>query len=170
MKRLMPYFNHEIKVLEEQLQTEESGTKVAIIQGKLAGFRSMIKILNDIEEFNLNTITETKEIPCKYENEYKAWACNSVDFDTVLGLKILFNDLADKITLFNQMGEKNINHKKDYLFYEAEKGRDLHFVKGWYFAFNIMNEWQQAIFCQYDHLSKNKKQELQFDGDIDVEM
>lgn len=164
----MPYFNHEIKLLEAQLQTEESRTKVVIIQGKLAGFRSMIKILNDIEGFDLNAITETKEIPCKYED--KEWVCNSMDFDTVRIFKTMFDDLTDKITLFNQMGEKKIEDKKNHLFYCAEKGRDLHFVKGWYFAFNIMNEWQQAVSDRYNLLSNEKKQELPFEGDEYVEM
>lgn len=42
MRFLIPFFNHEIKQLENQLQIEESGPKIANIQGKLAGFRSMI--------------------------------------------------------------------------------------------------------------------------------
>lgn len=50
-----------LKKLENQLQIEESGSKFATIQGKLAGFRSMFCILNDIEEDNLLTIKEEKE-------------------------------------------------------------------------------------------------------------
>lgn len=42
MKNLIPFFNHEIKTLESQLQNEENGSKIATIQGKLAGFRSMM--------------------------------------------------------------------------------------------------------------------------------
>ena len=62
MRNLIPFFNHEIKKkLENQLQIEESGSKFATIQGKLAGFCSMFCILNDIEEDNLLTIKEEKE-------------------------------------------------------------------------------------------------------------
>lgn len=169
MKRLIPYINHEVKVLEAQLQTEESGTKVAIIQGKLAGYHSMISILNEIENTNFKNITDTKEIPCKYNTEFQKWVCDCQEFDVVLNLSVTFNsiDVEETIKSFNYRGEERIQKKKDWLFYTAEKGRDLHFVKGWYFMFNILNEWKEAIQSQYEYLSKKNRENLPFDIEME---
>ena len=57
-----------LKKLENQLQIEESGSKFATIQGKLAGFCSMFCILNDIEEDNLLTIKEEKELMRRFDD------------------------------------------------------------------------------------------------------
>lgn len=43
MRNLIPFFNYEIKKLENQLKIEESGSKIATIQGELAGFRSIMQ-------------------------------------------------------------------------------------------------------------------------------
>ena len=169
MKKLIMYINHEVKVLEAQLQTEESGTKIAVIQGKLAGYNSMISILNEIENTDFKTIKESATIPCRYDDEDKRWFCIEKDFDIVLGLQVIFNSVEKTLEQFNKLGQEKINHKKDYLFYEAEKGRDLHFVKGWFFMFKILNDWKEAIDKQYEYLSEEKRSSLpfEFEGEND---
>lgn len=167
MKRLIPYINHEVKVLEAQLQTEESGTKIAIIQGKLAGYNSMISVLNEIEITDFKVITVSEKIPCKYNDEFQRWVCECSDFDTVFQLHLLFNDVEKTLKRFNEHGQKRIDDKKDWLFYTAEKGRDLHLVKGWFFAFNVLNEWREAIHSQYEYLSKRNKENLPFDIEME---
>lgn len=169
MKRLIPYINHEVKILEAQLQTEESGTKIAIIQGKLAGFNSMISILNEIEITDFKIIKESEKIPCKYDSEFQKWGCLCDDFDKVLNLNIIFNSVEERLKRFNELGENKIKQRKDWLFYTAEKGRDLHFTKGWFFAFNILNDWKEAIQKQYEYLSKRNKENLPFDVEIEDE-
>lgn len=167
MKRLIFYINHEVKVLEAQLQTEESGTKIAIIQGKLAGYNSMISILNEIENTDFKSITQSEEIPCKYNDELKRWYCESSNFDLVLKLHLMFTDVFETLAEFNQLGQKKVDDKKDFLFYRAEKGRDLHFVKGWFFMFNILNDWNEAIQNQYEYLSKKNRENLPFDIEME---
>lgn len=167
MKRLIFYINHEVKVLEAQLQTEESGTKIAIIQGKLAGYNSMISILNEIENTDFKTIQTSATIPCKYDDKLQKWVCNCDDFDTVLGLQIIFNSVEKTLKRFNELGQERVEKKKDWLFYYSEKGRDLHFVKGWYFMFNILNCWKEAIQSQYKYLSKKNRENLPFDIEME---
>lgn len=167
MKRLIPYINYEMRILEAQLQTEESGTKIARIQGKLAGYNSMISILNEIEITDFKIIKESEKIPCKYNDEFQKWVCYCDDFDTVFQLHLLFNDVEKTIKRFNEHGQKRIDDKKDWLFYTAEKGRDLHFVKGWFFAFNVLNEWKEAVNSLYEFLLKDKKNSLSFDDEED---
>ncbi len=68
MRNLIPFFNYEIKKkLENQLQIEESGSKIATIQEKLAGFRSMMQkkvgvyILPKTGIFSFNIINDWKD-------------------------------------------------------------------------------------------------------------
>lgn len=167
MKRLIPYINYEMRILEAQLQTEESGTKIARIQGKLAGYNSMISVLNEIEITDFKIIKESEKIPCKYNDEFQKWVCECSDFDTVFQLHLLFNDVEKTLKRFNEHGQKRVDDKKDWLFYTAEKGRDLHFTKGWFFAFNILNDWKNAIDNQYEYLSEEKRKSLPFDDEED---
>lgn len=52
---------------------------------------------------------------------------------------------------------------KDRLFYEAEKGRDLHFVKGWYCILSCFDDWCAEIHKAYEIAKKLKEQELPFE-------
>lgn len=167
MKRLIPYINHEMRILEAHLQTEESGTKIAIIQGKLSGFHSMFAVLQDIEKDDFGTVDFTAKIPCVYKDDFKQWFCENSDFDVVLGLHVIFNNVESSLKQFNKLAEEKIKNRKDWLFYKAEKGRDLHFTKGWFFAFNILNDWKNAIDNQYEYLSEEKRKSLPFDDEED---
>jgi hypothetical protein len=163
MTRLIVYLNHEIKVLEEQLKTEENGTKVAIIQGKLAGYNSMISILNEIEITDFRVIKESATIPCVYKKELNKWYCECTDFYIVSELDSIFEKVKEKMERFNDIGKNKIEAKKDWLFFQSEKSRDLHFVKGWFFMFNILNDWKIAVHSQYEYLLKRRKQSLPFE-------
>lgn len=167
MKRLIPYINHEMRILEAALQTEESGTKIARIQGKLAGYNSMISILNEIEITDFKIIKESEKIPCKYNDEFQNWVCLCDDFDIVYMLHSIFRAVEEKLKRFNELGEEKVKQRKDWFFYTAEKGRDLHFAKGWFFAFKILNDWKEAIDKQYEYLLKDKKNSLSFDEEED---
>lgn len=167
MKRLIPYINHEMRILEAALQTEESGTKIASIQGTLAGYKSMISLLNEIEITDFKIIKESEKLPCTYKPDMQRWVCLSDDFDTVYQLHSIFRDVEEKLKRFNELGEEKVKQKKDWLFYEAEKGRDLHIVKGWFFAFKVLNDWKEAIDKQYEWLLRDKKNSLSFEDDED---
>jgi hypothetical protein len=168
MNRIIPYINHEVKKLEAELQVEESGTKVAIIQGKLAGYNSMISVLNEIEITDFRLIKDSREISCKYNKDFKRWLCEDKDFHNVSHLWMLFTNVESIIDRFNKTGEDRIKEKKDWLFYEAEKSRDLHFVKGWFFSFNILNDWKIAIKNQYEYLLKRKNENLDFETEEEI--
>lgn len=169
MERLLPYLNHEAKILEAKLQTEESGTKVAIIQGKLSGYRAMLEIIKNIAYTTTLYSDKTEEIPCKFDEKIQKWVCDCQDFDVVLKLKNILVNLEDDLKMFNKFAQEKIDKKKDWLFYQAEKGRDLHFVKGWWFMFNILNDWKEAIEKQHSFLLSGKTESLPFDDDYDQE-
>lgn len=168
MNRIIPFINHEVKKLEAELQVEESGTKVAIIQGKLAGYNSMISVLNEIEITDFRVIKDSAEIPCKYNKDFKRWLCEDNDFLNVSHLWMLFTNVEGIIDRFNKIGEDRIKEKKDWLFYEAEKSRDLHFVKGWFFMFNILNDWKIAIKNRYEYLLKRQNESLDFETEEEI--
>ncbi len=123
---------------EAILQCEESGAKVANLQGFLAGVRNYKKVMRD----------NGYEFDIKYDGTTER-ACGYFDDDGCVldlhELRVAISDITEftDTKTFEQFKEKwqqAVDTKKDWLFYTSEKGRDLHFIKGWYEAMKMIDD------------------------------
>lgn len=160
----MKVLRKEMNKTEASLQVEESGTKIARLQGKCAGFRSLCKILveSDYMDYTINTETMDGILELDKEND---WFANTSDYSVLLDWHLKAMDVEEIMSEIKKPFEKRVATMKDKLFYEAEKGRDLHFVKGWYFILNIFDDWCAAINNAYEVARQHKERELPFDDE-----
>lgn len=123
---------------EAVLQCEESGAKVANLQGFLAGVRNYKKVMRDNGyEFDIK-YDGTQERACGYFD----------DGGCVLDLhelRVAISDITEftdtkNFEQFKEKWQQAVDIKKDWLFYISEKGRDLHFIKGWYEAMKMIDD------------------------------
>lgn len=154
----------EMNRTEASLQTEESGTKIAFLQGKCAGYRSLCKILveSGYSDYTESRLTTELIFECSKDN---IWFSKTSDYNLLSKLKVVAMDIEEIMSDIKKPFEKRVEKMKDKLFYEAEKGRDLHFVKGWYFTLAIFDDWCTAINSAYDVAKKIKDEELDFGDD-----
>ena len=151
----------EMNRTEASLQTEESGTKIAFLQGKCAGYRSLCKILveSGYSDYTDARLTEELIFECNKENE---WYCKTGDYNVLSYWHLKAMDIEEIMSDIKKPFEKRVETMKDKLFYEAEKGRELYFVKGWYFILAIFDDWCAAINLAYEVAKKIKEHELDF--------
>lgn len=160
----MKVLRKEMNKTEASLQVEESGSKIAYLQGKCAGFRSLCKILVEEGYKDYTVCTEMLDGIVELDKE-NDWFANTSDYRLLLEWHLISMDIEEIMSDIKKPFEERVKKMKDKLFYEAEKGRDLHFVKGWYFILNIFNDWCAAINSAYEVARQQKERELPFDDE-----
>ena len=66
---------------------------------------------------------------------------------------------------FQELLQKAVDIQKDWLFYTSEKGRDLHFAKGWYEAMSATGATMLRLHTALDAAEKEAVESLPFDDD-----
>ena len=160
---LLQQLNYTAHEKEAVLQCEESGSKVANLQGFLAGVRSYKKALRDngyIVDIKFDS-TEERKLPyfsddgCEIGLAELREVCSDIDEMT---------DSADYKN-FQELLQKAVDIQKDWLFYTSEKGRDLHFAKGWYEAMSATGATMLRLHTALDAAEKEAAESLPFDDD-----
>ena len=160
---LLQQLNYTAHEKEASLQCEESGNKVANLQGFLAGVRSYKKALRDngyTFDIKFDT-TEERKLP---------FFCNDGFEFGLAELREVCSDI-DEMTEsadyenFQELLQKAVDIQKDWLFYTSEKGRDLHFVKGWYEAMSATGATMLRLHAALDAAEKEAAESLPFDDD-----
>jgi len=59
-----------------------------------------------------------------------------------------------------------VEKRKDWLFYKGEKGRDLHWTKGWWCMFSAFSDWCALIHEAYAIAKKDYDNSLKFDEEV----
>lgn len=67
---------------------------------------------------------------------------------------------------FKDQWRKAVEVQKDWLFYTSEKGRDLHFAKGWYEAMREIDDTITRLHTELEAAEKEAAESLPFD-DVD---
>lgn len=162
----MKVLRNEMNLTEASLQTEESGNKIAFLQGKCAGYRSLCNILAENGYTDYTKLTAFSEgiVKCNEENE---WYTITTDFSVLLDWNLKTLVIEEIMSEIKESFDKRIQKMKDKLFYDAEKGRDLHFVKGWYFIMSVFKNWCRVIQNAYEMVKKEESQKLPFDDKKD---
>lgn len=169
LKLFMKELRFKMNIVENTLQTEESGNKIAFLQGNCGGYRSLCAALVEAGYLDFKN---NKEIPEKTifafdEKEHK-WSVIVKDYSDLLEWESVALDIEEVIGEARKPLESRVNKMKDRLFYEAEKGRDLHYVKGWYCILSCFDDWCAKIHEAYAIAKKDHDNSLDF-GDEDDE-
>ena len=160
---LLQQLNYTAHEKEAVLQCEESGSKVANLQGFLAGVRSYKKALRDSDyTFDIKfDSTEERKLPyfsddgCEIELEELRDVVSDIDTMT---------ESAD-FENFKDVWQIAVDAQKDWLFFASEKGRDLHFAKGWYEAMSATDETISRLKKELEAASFSAASRLPFDDD-----
>lgn len=160
MLTLIQQLNYTATEKEVLLQKEESGSKVANLQGFLAGVRSYKNtirhsgyILDD--KFNgtderLSPFFDIVDCTIKLPELRKVCA----DIDEVTS--------SDEYIAFKECWDDVVDDEKDRLFYFSEKGRDLHFAKGWYEAMEWVDDTIKRLKAELAQAEKDEAERLPF--------
>lgn len=158
---LIQQLNFEAGMKERLLQQEESGNKIANLQGFLSGVRAYKQAMRYSgyildEEFDG---TEKRLIPFLDDGvciiELPELRKVNLDIDEAT--------ISDEYDGFKVFWDNAIDKQKDWLFYISEKGRDLHFVKGWYEAMRWVDETIEQLKVELEFAEKAAAESLPFD-------
>ena len=160
---LLQQLNYTAHKKEADLQNEESGSKVANLQGFLSGVRAYKETLRD------NGYTFDIKFDSTEERKLPYFSNNGCE----IGLAELrevcsdINEMTDSADYknFQELLNKAVDRQKDWLFYTSEKGRDLHFVKGWYEAMSEIDNNMLRLHTALDAAEKEAAESLPFDDD-----
>ncbi|EMB44013.1 hypothetical protein [Treponema denticola] len=161
MLTLIQQLNFEAGMKEKLLQQEESGNKIANLQGFLSGVRAYKQAMRDSgyildEEFSS---TERRLIP------FLDNGVGTIELPELREVVYALNEIttSEDFEKFKDVWDEAIDEQKNWLFYISEKGRDLHFVKGWYEAMKwideTIEELQEALVLK----EKDEAESLPFD-------
>lgn len=160
----MKQLRFRMNIIENTLQTEESGNKIAFLQGECAGFRSLCTAISEAGYFNYKDEKHASEGTIfEFDEKAREWSVTTSDYGVLVEWNLKTLDIEEILSEAKKPLESRINKMKDRLFYEAEKGRDLHFVKGWYCILSCFDDWCAEIHKAYEIAKKLKEQELPFE-------
>lgn len=144
--------------MEEKLQIEESGSEIAWAQGFIAGtadYKNLLvtaKYRIDSELYNTQVNTALF-----YENG----VC-LLDLEELRDVMSDVEELTDSgmYKSIKKIWDDTVAEKKDFLFYNSKKGRDLYFCKGWYAAMNFVGSTITKLENDLAKKEKEKKEML----------
>lgn len=165
--QLIKQMNEQAYENEAALAVEESAVKIANLQGYLAGVRKYKSMLQDAGyELDIKYMDTTERGLFYYDSDK---TCNL----ELSELRYAISDIEEVTDTasweeFKTSWQEAVDAMKDKLFYESEKGRDLHFCKGWYKAMQQVDEYIEGLNRQREYLEQEKATSLPFDdGELD---
>lgn len=159
--QLIRQMNEQAYEKEAALAVEESGAKIANLQGYLAGVRNYKNVLvANGYALDIKYMDTTERSLFYFDNEK---TCNL----DIHELRVAISDVEEVTDTasweeFKTSWQESVDAMKDELFYKSEKGRDLHFCKGWYEAMNQINNYIERLHMQLEYLEKEKAESLPF--------
>ena len=153
---------------EALLQVEESGNKIARLQGICAGFRKLKSLL---EEKNIDFEISAPEQNI-FERDENGNYIIGVDYYNEMKLKMLEVYKTQSELMLADFAEKGLGQAiadevedvKNRLFFESEKGRDLFFYRGYYQSLMSVIDYANCLIREYEVKKAEKESEL-FDED-----
>lgn len=158
--------------VEATLQEEENGSKIAKLQGFLAGVKSYKQTLKDAG-FIVGADLETEKMaPWIIESANK-----NQDDDEIYDVELNFTELTrividldtfESMDFYEELRKKKvekIDKMKDQLFYYSEKGRELYWCKGWYEAYSLIKKWTATLRSELSARERDRKNSLPFGED-----
>lgn len=162
--QLIKQMNEQAYENEAALAVEESAVKIANLQGYLAGVRKYKSMLQDAGyELDIKYMDTTERSLFYYDDDK---TCNL----KLSELRDAISDIEEVTDTasweeFKTSWQEVVDAMKDDLFYKSEKGRDLHFCKGWYKAMQQVDAYIEGLNRQLEYLEQEKASSLPFDDD-----
>lgn len=158
--RLLEQLNSKAYEKEVLLQVEESGNKVALLQGFLAGTQKYKSLMRE----NGYTFDIKYDGTTERGNPYFEDDSCTLEIFEMRAILLDFDELAatNGYKKFKELLSNAIDKRKDLLFYESEKGRDLHFTKGWYAAITYIDELIERLTSELEDRDKVAAESLPF--------
>lgn len=153
---------------EAMLQVEESGNKIARLQGICAGFRKLKSLLEE-KNIDFEILAPEQNI---FELDENGNYIIGADYYGEMKLKMLEVYKTQAEEMLADFAEKGIgqaiadkvNNAKDNLFFKSEKGRDLFFYRGYYQSIMSVIDYANCLIREYEVKKAEKESEL-FDED-----
>lgn len=156
---------HELGEDLAKLQVEDGGREVASLQGHIAGYKELVKIISEefpvspgwlgAVEMNAKNEEDLSEMTDEAIAELSADAMNLIENSESWGKVLLKID-------------SKTSELKDTLFFNGHSTRDLDISQGMYHGMTIYEAFFKAIDNEVERrekAKKNKKEELPFDSD-----
>lgn len=167
LKKFMEQLRFRMNVIENSLQTEESGNKIAFMQGNCAGFRALCAGLNEAGYGDFSDVKKSENTIFAFDEKENTWSVTTGKYDTLLQWNCVALDVEEVMEGARKQLQEKINKKKDWLFYESQKGRDLYWIKGWWCIMSAFDDWCAKIHDAYKIAKKEHDYSLNFDEDDD---
>jgi len=113
------------RLQKQRLEFEDAAKMIAFCQGEVAGIRSMISTMIEFEMCSQAFILTIRE----HELMEDLHSISDEDFALMV---VEVNELksSNSFKMFDQKVSEIVDRKKNYLFYEADRGRDLDHTHG----------------------------------------
>ena len=165
LKQFMEQLRFRMNIIENSLQTEERGNKIAFIQGNCAGFRALCAGLNEAGYGDFSDVKKSENTIFAFDEKENTWSVTTGKYETLLQWNGVALDVEEVMEDARKYLQERINKKKDWLFYESQKGRDLYWIKGWWCIMSCFDDWCAKIHDAYKIAKKNHDYSLNFDED-----
>lgn len=166
LRKFMEQLRFRMNIVENSLQTEESGNKIAFMQGNCAGFRALCAGLCDAGCDDYSNVMRRCETPIfAFDEKNNSWSVTTGKYETLLEWNAVAFDVEEIMEGARKYLQERINKKKDWLFYESQKGRDLYWIKGWWCIMSAFEDWCVKIHDAYKIAKKEHDYSLNFDED-----
>lgn len=165
LKKFMEQLRFRMNIIENSLQTEESGNKIAFMQGNCAGFRALCAGLNEAGYGDFSDVKKSENTIFAFDEKENTWSVTTGKYDTLLQWNCVALDVEEAMEGARKQLQEKINKKKDWLFYESQKGRDLYWIKGWWCIMSCFDDWCVKIHDAYKIAKKDHDYSLNFDED-----
>ena len=151
----------QVKNDEALLKVEESGNKIAFLQGFCSGFKRLEKILNGI--ITVENVSDCPENVFYWDSEQKKYhlGAEKLSYSDLVHLNALVYDFIDFYDdKIKKLVDEEIEECKNLLFFNSEKGRDIFFYHGVYLAIIAPIEYANAIIEAYNIETDLRKDNL----------
>src|SRR5574344_868751 len=152
------------ELAEARLQSEENGSKIANLQGFCKG-QNIYAMLLKGTGFNMDLSFDKT---CFISVDKNGAECCNLSFSELSKINSEIEELEDDDDYKNLLKaiEEKVNERKNKLFYDSEKGRDLYWCEGWYEAITKIEYWIKELRFFHNvnkqKIDKAKKEELPF--------
>lgn len=153
---LLIFLEAEKELQKQLLECEETTSKIARIQGFLVGANTYKDTLAkaEIQVAIADNSGFTGHFSVKKYGFYELKDCNTY----LDGLKNL-----DEYKEFEDLRKAEIERMKNFLFFESEKSRDLHFCKGWFDGIMKVDEYTKELKKELERRKKERDESLPFE-------
>jgi len=157
LERFIRQLNQEVYTRELKLQTEENGTKIAQLQGFIAGARTYKTLMNDAGFVNARTDDREELFFSIDENGDEECSLNpqGVEASNIMAQAFI---LIPEYKEFQEKRQSRVEDAKNNLFFYSDKSRDLYWYRGWYEAITQVDDYIHALNAKFELLKQKKEQ------------